>query len=338
MKKCFLLMLCAVLVISAFAGCEEAEESKADISKNESQVVSADVSEEMSETEESSPTEENSVPEEISVPDESNEISVVDIVCDFEGKYHAQALETIYMDETYIYVLGSYCSQDIIVTYSDGSRQNVKDALADGNITIEDLDSFDIRYTKRLKSDFSTDESPDLVIKAIIILPGAYNDTTILAYSDGEYDYYLPAMTKDNTAKCYINVYYSDESNQNVMDALADGNVTIEDLDRFDIRYTKVPKSDSSTDESPTPSDLEVIDIVLPSGCYSELIDLFYSDDEYDYFFPSLTKYHMQVYYSDGSVQNVKQAIDAGNITLADLDKFDIYYFKETKGKYSSFD
>lgn len=222
MKKILLLLLCVIFALSAFMGCEEAEENSPD---------------------------KESLPDESSVPEESYEIIVVDIVCDAEDKQNANDSEIIYIDETTVYVLkGS--SQDIIVSYSDGSRQNVKDALEEGNITIEDLDRFEIRYTKIAKTDLPIGEIPE-------------------------------------------------ESNK---------------------------------------SDLEVIDIVLPSGCYGDLIDLFYSDDEYDYFFPSLTKYSMKVYYSDGSVQNVKEAIDAGNITLADLDKFDIYYFKETKGKYSSFD
>ncbi len=251
MKKVLLLLLCVAFTLSAFMSCEQAEESKADISesKNESQTESTDASEEASEIEESSSDKESDVSDESSAPDESDEISVVNIVCDFEDKLYNAALETIYVDEVYVYFLGSYCSQDITVIYSNGSFRNVKDALADGSVTIEDLDTFDVPYAKRLKSDSSVDRIPE-------------------------------------------------ESNK---------------------------------------SDLEVTDIVLPSGCYGEIIDLFYSDDEYDYFFPSLTKYSMKVYYSDGSVQSVKEAIDAGNITLADLDKFDIFYLKAPKGTYSEF-
>ncbi len=138
MKKLVCVLLLLIFACTALTGCnypnENANAENGDISATGSESEGT-VSDEVSEGE----------------TDGSDEISVVDIVCDFEGKYHAQALETIYMDETYIYVLGSYCSQDIIVTYSDGTTQNVKEALDDGNITLADLDRFEIKYSKRVK-------------------------------------------------------------------------------------------------------------------------------------------------------------------------------------------
>lgn len=139
MKKTICILLLVMLVCTALTGCnnqnKNANAENDDISETASESEST-VSDEISENE----------------TDESDEISIVDIVCNFEGKYYALALETIYMDETYIYTLSSYCSQDIIVTYSDGTTQNVKEALEDGNVTLADLDRFEIKYSKREKS------------------------------------------------------------------------------------------------------------------------------------------------------------------------------------------
>lgn len=138
MKKSICTLLLVMLVCTALTGCnnpnKNANAENGDISAIGSESEGA-VSDEKSESE----------------TDESDEISIVDIVCNFEGKYYASALETIYMDETYIYTLSSYCSQDIIVTYSDGTTQNVKEAIDDGNVTLADLDRFEIKYSKRVK-------------------------------------------------------------------------------------------------------------------------------------------------------------------------------------------
>jgi hypothetical protein len=142
MKKCFLLMLCAVLVISAFAGCEEAEESKADISKNESQVVSADVSEEMSET-----VKEVSEEPDFVIVDYRNTQSLWDT-----------AIDTFYRDDTYEYFFGALPMVDYVkVEYSDGTSQNIREALKDGKITIADLDEFGIIYFKEVHEDAKWD-------------------------------------------------------------------------------------------------------------------------------------------------------------------------------------
>lgn len=55
--------------------------------------------------------------------------------------------EVFYEDDDYVYTFGENpMSHYIIVQYTDGSEQNVKDALDDGNIEISDLDTYGIRY------------------------------------------------------------------------------------------------------------------------------------------------------------------------------------------------
>lgn len=54
--------------------------------------------------------------------------------------------EQFYEDENYIYSFGTPMSDDTIITYTDGSTQNVKEALEEGNIEITDLDTYGIKY------------------------------------------------------------------------------------------------------------------------------------------------------------------------------------------------
>ena len=58
----------------------------------------------------------------------------------------AMALEEIYKDDRDTYYLSCIKSSMIIVTYEDGTKENIKEALAKGNISIRDLDRFNIAY------------------------------------------------------------------------------------------------------------------------------------------------------------------------------------------------
>ena len=54
--------------------------------------------------------------------------------------------EPFWEDERYLYIFGNPISEYVTVEYSDGSTQNVKEALADGTVGINDLDRFCIKY------------------------------------------------------------------------------------------------------------------------------------------------------------------------------------------------
>ena len=59
-----------------------------------------------------------------------------------------EALEKFYQDENYTYSYSCIKSDKVIVKYSDGSEETVKDALQNNRITIQDLDRFNISYIK----------------------------------------------------------------------------------------------------------------------------------------------------------------------------------------------
>lgn len=82
--------------------------------------------------------------------EKSNIQSIVDHSAD-DGVSYATALELFYSDNEYDYYFPNIISQYIIVKYKDGTGENVKDALANNNIKIADLDDFNINYTKEEK-------------------------------------------------------------------------------------------------------------------------------------------------------------------------------------------
>ncbi|MBQ3509723.1 MAG: hypothetical protein IJA90_06900 [Peptococcaceae bacterium] len=56
------------------------------------------------------------------------------------------ALEKFYEDESNEYYFSVIKSQYIVVTYNDGSSEDIVTALADGRVTMTDLDKFNIEY------------------------------------------------------------------------------------------------------------------------------------------------------------------------------------------------
>lgn len=63
----------------------------------------------------------------------------------------AQALEKFYEDDTYIYYWSCIKNSYIIVKYNNGQEEYVSDALNNGDITINDLDLYNIKYIKQEK-------------------------------------------------------------------------------------------------------------------------------------------------------------------------------------------
>ena len=61
------------------------------------------------------------------------------------------ALEKFYETYDSVYYYGSIKSEYVIVKYTDGTSETVKDALANGRIKIDDLDKFGIHYIKEPK-------------------------------------------------------------------------------------------------------------------------------------------------------------------------------------------
>ncbi len=86
-----------------------------------------------------------------------------------------------------------------------------------------------------------------------------------------------------------------------------------------------------STEQQPV-GVVEIIDIAKRDniGCDAAL-QQFYSDEEYNYFYPSIKSEYVVVKYSDGTEETVENALKNGKISISDLDRFEINYIKEKK-------
>ena len=219
--------------------------------------------------------------------------------------------EVIYEDEDYFYTLGNLESQYYIVTYANGETQNIKEALAEGKITLADLDAHGVHYGK-------TEKNPsDSVGREVQRITDSSGGKIVLTVVERFYEDQSHIYRFGNSVSQYITVIYTDGTEQNVKDALQEGHITIADLDRFGISYLAEPK--------------HVKDIICHSdrGGEPDALEGFYRDESYAYYFPSIRSHVVTVYYRDGTEQNVKDALAEGKIRISDLDWFGIAYYKK---------
>ena len=264
MKKIFLLLGCIVLLCFVFSACDEAEESKADISKAETAVsqavsetesdvsaeVSEDVSAEVSVGEESKALEESKITEE-SVPAESNTPEVSQPIAEapkdgiknikWPSEYYPEELEFFFEDDEYMYILYAVFTEHTTVEYYDGTTQTVAEALKSGNMVISDLDKYGRWYVK-----VPVDNTPIPEGEFIItdykhlcrVFSEIWPDSMDYFYEDDTYRYCAGLCNQS----AFVIVTYSDGTKENIKEAIHAGRITIADLDEFEIWYSKEEK------------------------------------------------------------------------------------------------
>lgn len=79
------------------------------------------------------------------------EYKIVDKMAEDPTMACAQALEEFYRDDTYKYLFNCIKSDLVVVIYPDGTEIPIKKALENKEITISDLDRFNISYYKEKK-------------------------------------------------------------------------------------------------------------------------------------------------------------------------------------------
>lgn len=77
-------------------------------------------------------------------------------------------------------------------------------------------------------------------------------------------------------------------------------------------------------------SNYNIIDNSKDKDCDS-MLEKIYEDDEYIYYFSCIKSEHVDVIYSNGRKENIKDALKLGHIDIQVLSKFDIDYIKEEK-------
>lgn len=260
MKRLIAMALVLALMLS-FGGCANNENEEKDISQNSaadttnSQAEQPDDSSAAEESDDSSQAEQpddssaaeesddSSAPEEpddSSASEESDNDSegeqtddsnlsseakeVESITNSSIGLSLADALEQFYEDESFIYIFGNPISEYVIVKYTDGSSENVKEALENGHIQISVLDEHGIKYYACHK-----------FVENIIHLNNGDEATALEEfYSDDTYVYFFPTICSNS-----VIVYFKNGTEQTVKSALADGKIKISDLDWFGIKYYK---------------------------------------------------------------------------------------------------
>ncbi len=98
---------------------------------------------------------------------------------------------------------------------------------------------------------------------------------------------------------------------------------------------TDKPSTEISTNQSfvnQAVAVVEIIDIAKKDNIPCDAaLQQFYSDAEYNYFYPSIKSEYVVVKYSDNTEETVENALKNSKITISDLDRFEIKYIKEKK-------
>lgn len=78
---------------------------------------------------------------------------------------------------------------------------------------------------------------------------------------------------------------------------------------------------------------MDIKDTSSASETCADSLENFYQDDEYVYSFPCMKSSKVIVYYNDGTQDYVRNALSNKDITISDLDYYQINYVKEPISK-----
>lgn len=137
-----------------------------------------------------------------------------------------------------------------------------------------------------------------------------------------------------NPISQYIIVRYADGTEEDVKTALENGHASIRDLDRFGIHYWSEPKPEYEiTCVVPRGDIVSIVDHSLdnPDLAFATALEPIWEDDANIYSFSCIKSHYVTVYYDDGTEEDVKTALQAGWVTMDDLDRFGIGYITEPK-------
>ena len=79
----------------------------------------------------------------------------------------------------------------------------------------------------------------------------------------------------------------------------------------------------------------EIVDKTLEQDNFTcaQALEKFYEDDDNEYYFSCIKGSYIVVIYTNDKEQPVSEALKEGKITISDLDRFNIKYYKENKVK-----
>ena len=120
------------------------------------------------------------------------------------------------------------------------------------------------------------------------------------------------------------------ESDESLNDALEDALDKIKDKEKDDNKEDKKNKNDKS--ETSNKKIVKIEDTATPDMVFAQAIEVFYKDKTHEYYFNCIYSQCIIVTYEDGTTENIKEALNNGNISINDLDIYNIGYRKRPIG------
>lgn len=125
MKRLTILLLCVILLSTSLFGCDQAEESKTDISVDDT-----------------------STSEQSDISEDSKDFIIYFADRDESEGLSLGIMVRFYEDDEYKYFMADDDFDLLVVEYTDGVTQPFGEAFREGKVTIADLDRFNISYIK----------------------------------------------------------------------------------------------------------------------------------------------------------------------------------------------
>ncbi len=189
--------------------------------------------------------------------------TVVNIVDEIDyNNVICPAFDYFYTDGTYTYYFTNLIGSYIIVYYSDGTSENVRDAFETGIVTLADLDRFGIYYEKEEGTKVGMVDDPPKPssgdgpkdVDYIEDLTDGGAEALEAFYVDDNYIYYFPYIQSSG-----IVVHYKDGTAENIVEALEYNHVSIEQLKEYDIFYYAEEKTAEDADFSVMPDSSRIL-------------------------------------------------------------------------------
>ena len=233
MKKLLAYILVLVFIL-ALVGCNDTQNNQNETSQNTTSQTATDTTTPDDKPEETS-TEESSSNEDQPSNQPKELLAIVDLT-ETQDIPTDDALEFFYTDKYYHYIFSSIKSEYVIVLYKDGGQENVKVALEEGHISIEELNRFNISYIRKMKETL-----PKLTMSALKELVVTYGEDLTWSHFD-------PYYATETGSGLYMRVYEID-TNYNLI--IGGANISIapsyiylsekdNPADPIDVRYESI--------------------------------------------------------------------------------------------------
>lgn len=130
---------------------------------------------------------------------------------------------------------------------------------------------------------------------------------------------------------CSYTVYYKDGSKESLEEAFAHKKVTSGDALRYGIFiHSRWKWQDKNYYDYSKDDDVYIVSKIEDNNSSDnclDMIDVFYSDNKYDYSFNCINN-NIIVTYANGKTEEIHEAFQNKHVTIKDLDKFNISYQK----------